>query len=64
VSLEAQLAECKVLCERNGWTDTRIYRDGSRSASNARRKRPEYQRMLADVATGEVARIVCLTMTG
>lgn len=47
------------LCERNGWTDTRIYRDASRSASNARRKRPHYEQMLADVRAGQVARIVC-----
>ncbi|SBT51990.1 recombinase family protein [Micromonospora auratinigra] len=59
VSLDAQLAECMALCERNGWTDTRIYRDESRSASNARRKRPAYERMLADVRAGQVARIVC-----
>lgn len=59
VSLDAQLAECIALCERNGWTDTLIYRDESRSASNARRKRPAYERMLADVRAGQVARIVC-----
>ncbi|MFI7281710.1 recombinase family protein [Micromonospora chersina] len=59
VSLDAQLAECIALCDRNGWTETRIYRDESRSASNARRKRPAYEQMLADVRAGEVARIVC-----
>jgi site-specific DNA recombinase len=59
VSLDAQLAECMALCEREGWTDTRIYRDESRSASNARRKRPAYEQMLTDVRAGQVTRIVC-----
>ncbi|MGY3516639.1 recombinase family protein [Micromonospora sp. PTRAS2] len=59
VSLDAQLAECVALCDRNGWTDTRIYRDASRTASDARRKRPAYEQMLTDVRDGQVARIVC-----
>ncbi|MFC7544847.1 recombinase family protein [Plantactinospora sp. GCM10030261] len=59
VSLDAQLAECMALCERNGWANVRIYRDESRTASNARRKRAAYEQMLADVRAGLVERIVC-----
>ncbi|WP_406036847.1 recombinase family protein [Micromonospora sp. NBC_00898] len=59
VSLEAQEAECLALCERNGWTDVEVYRDASRSASDTRKVRPEYRRMMADTRAGRVARIVC-----
>ncbi|MGV9369615.1 recombinase family protein [Micromonospora tulbaghiae] len=58
VSLEAQEAECLALCERNGWTDVEVYRDESRSASNAQKVRPAYRQMVADVKAGKVARIV------
>jgi DNA invertase Pin-like site-specific DNA recombinase len=48
----------RALCQRQGWTVVRIYRDNDRSAFSGK-PRPEYLRMLDDVKNGELDVIVC-----
>ena len=54
--VERQLADCRVLAERRGW-ETVEYVDNDISAFQ-RRKRPEYERMLADLDAGVIQAIV------
>lgn len=57
-AVDRQRAECRALAARNGWTDHVEYVDNDRSASNARKPRPAYQRLLADMAAGRVSAVV------
>ena len=49
---ERQIADCRARAEREGWNVAAIYEDRDHSASTLRRKRPDFERMLADVADG------------
>jgi DNA invertase Pin-like site-specific DNA recombinase len=49
---ERQIADCRQQAEREGWTVVGIYEDPDHSASDLRRKRPEFERMLADLDDG------------
>ncbi|MFD4420243.1 recombinase family protein [Agromyces sp. NPDC058484] len=53
-----QLAECRELAATRGLTVTHEYVDNDVSATNRRKKRPEFQRLLADVEAGKVHTIV------
>src|SRR5579875_3867544 len=46
-----QVAECRRLAEAKGWTVGDVYEDNDVSAYKTR-TRPEYERMLADLAAG------------
>jgi site-specific DNA recombinase len=49
---ERQIADCRARAEREGWDVVVVYEDRDHSASNLRRKRPDFERMLADLGDG------------
>lgn len=49
---ERQIADCRAKAEREGWNIVAVYEDRDHSASDLRRKRPDFERMLADLADG------------
>jgi DNA invertase Pin-like site-specific DNA recombinase len=49
---ERQIADCRAEAARRGWSVLAVYEDPDHSASNLRRKRPEFERMLADLGDG------------
>lgn len=49
-----QQAACRELAARLGWTVIDVYTDNSKSAYDRTKKRPEYERMLTDVADGRI----------
>lgn len=52
--VERQEADCRQLAERLGWSVQDVYPDNSRSAWQRNRKRPEWDRMLADIKAGRL----------
>ena len=53
-----QREDCTALCERNGWTPVE-YMDNDVSASTfTRKRRPAYERMLADIREGNIGAVV------
>jgi site-specific DNA recombinase len=57
---EQQIADCKARAASEGWNVVGVYEDPDVSASDPRRKRPEFERMLADLGDGvRVDRVVC-----
>lgn len=57
---ERQIADCRARAEREGWRVAALYEDPDTSASDLRRKRPEFERMLADLGDGvRVDAILC-----
>jgi len=57
LAIGRQLADCEELAERRGWVVVDRYVDADISAWSGKR-RPEYERMLADVADGVVGAVV------
>ncbi len=55
--VDRQLADCHTLAESSGWTVADEYVDNDISAYSGKR-RPEYQRMLADLADGLVDAVI------
>jgi site-specific DNA recombinase len=53
-----QEEDCRVLCERLGWQVARVYPDNDVSAYSGRR-RPQWERLNADIAAGLIDAIVC-----
>lgn len=49
---ERQVADCRARAEREGWHVAAVYQDPDHSASNLRRKRPDFEQMLADLSDG------------
>jgi DNA invertase Pin-like site-specific DNA recombinase len=63
VGVERQEKLCRQLVEREGGTVVDVYVDDDISASAATRKRrPDYQRLLADVHAGHITKIVSYTL--
>ncbi|MEV4414033.1 recombinase family protein [Catellatospora sp. NPDC049609] len=59
-SVERQVEDCWLDCERNGWHVGGIYVDNDRSASSfARKDREEYNRMVLDLRANPVNVLVC-----
>ncbi|HWX99861.1 MAG TPA: recombinase family protein [Mycobacterium sp.] len=58
-AIDRQRSECRALAARKGWTDLVEYVDNDRSATNTRKPRPEYQRLLTDMAAGRVGAVIC-----
>lgn len=57
-----QREDCLALAERRGYTVTEVYEDNDLSASTlSRKKRPAYQRLLADARTGQFRVILAYT---
>lgn len=57
LGVERQQEDCAALCERRGWTVAGVYVDNDVSASTGKR-RPAYQRMLADLEAGSLEAVV------
>lgn len=55
--VERQRADCEALCKTRGWQVVSTYEDNDRSAYSGR-ERPEYERLVADVAAGEIDVVV------
>lgn len=53
-----QLDQCRELIERNGWTVAQVYQDNDISATSGK-PRPEFRRLLADLAAGQHDVLVC-----
>jgi site-specific DNA recombinase len=59
--VEHQAQDCRAFAERRGWQVVDIYEDNSISASSkANLARPEYDRLLIDLASGRIERILVL----
>ena len=58
VKVEDQERICRALCEQRGWVAGEVYRDENKSAWQHNRKRPGWDRMLADVEAGKLDAIV------
>lgn len=52
LGVQRQLEDCRAEAARLGWTVAQEYVDDDISAYDSRKKRPAYQRMLADLADG------------
>ncbi len=50
--------DCRDLCARKGWTVARVYVDNDVSAYSGK-PRPQWQRLLSDIASGRIAAIAC-----
>jgi site-specific DNA recombinase len=57
LAVNRQEAECRELAERNGWEVAAVYCDNDKSATNGRR--PQWTRLLADLAAGQYDVLVC-----
>jgi site-specific DNA recombinase len=58
-SVNEQEAECRAVCEREGWLLTGVWSDNDISASRyARRKRPAWQELMEIIAGGEIDMLV------
>ena len=53
------MADCRARAERDGWHVTAVYEDPDHSASNPKRRRPDFERMLADLGDGVRVDAVC-----
>ena len=49
--------DCRMLCERRGWTVTEVYADNDVSAYSGK-PRPAWQRLISDVQAGNVGAVV------
>jgi DNA invertase Pin-like site-specific DNA recombinase len=57
--VEAQETDCRYVCEREGFSVIEpVYSDNNRTAADPTKPRPEYERMMRDVAAGLVDVIV------
>lgn len=56
--VERQEADCRKVAKRLGWSVADVYPDNSRSAWHRNRKRPQWDRMLADIESGRIDAIV------
>jgi len=53
-----QLEDCRAYAERRGWTVVAEFVDNDVSATNRRRQRPEYLRLLAEIERGAIDAVV------
>lgn len=53
-----QEADCRALAEGKGWLVTTVYQDNDTSAYQRRVKRPEFERMVADLQAGELDYVI------
>ena len=58
LGVERQEKDCRKLCTDRGWPVVDVYCDNDISATNPRRKRPEYDRLLHDIAAGRIDSVV------
>jgi site-specific DNA recombinase len=61
VGVKRQEADCRALVEeRLGWEVADVYDDNDLSATNRRKPRPDYRRMLDDLREGRLDALVAL----
>ncbi|WP_430297995.1 recombinase family protein [Sinomonas sp. B1-1] len=58
LAIERQREDCEALAAARGWTVVHTYKDNV-GASDRRKKRPDYDRMVQDYAAGRFGAIVC-----
>ena len=58
LAVSRQVAECRELADRNGWTIEEVYQDNDKSATSGK-PRPEWTRLLADLKAGRFDVLVC-----
>ncbi|MFI1409374.1 recombinase family protein [Streptomyces sp. NPDC020707] len=58
LGVERQLKDCKPLAASLGWNVVEIYDDNDMSATNRRKRRKGYHRMLADVQSGHIDAVI------
>lgn len=58
LGVERQITDCRELAARKGWDGLETYVDNDVSASNAKKPRPSYSRLLADIERGKVTALV------
>lgn len=58
MAVTRQIAECRELAERNGWTIVEVYQDNDRSATSGK-PRPEWARLLVDLKAGAYDVLIC-----
>lgn len=59
LAIARQREDCERLAEREGWTVVETYVDQSKSATDATKVRPDYDRMVEDYKAGAFTAIVC-----
>ncbi|MFC4609763.1 recombinase family protein [Streptomyces maoxianensis] len=58
LGVKRQEDDCRLLAASLGWTIVEIYDDNDMSASNRRKKRKGYHRMLADIESGHIDAVI------
>ena len=58
LAVSRQVAECRELADRNGWTIEEVYQDNDKSATSGK-PRPEWTRLLADLKAGRYDVLLC-----
>jgi site-specific DNA recombinase len=58
LGVDRQQKDCRLLCKERGWDVADTYTDNDMSAADPKKKRPEYDRMMVDVAHGRVDAVV------
>ena len=58
LGVERQERDCRKLCADRGWTVAGVYCDNHISAADPKKKRPEYERLLKDIASGQIGAVV------
>lgn len=60
---QRQIADCRARAGREGWRVVAVYEDPDHTASNPKRRRPEFERMLADLGDGvRVDAVLCFKL--
>jgi site-specific DNA recombinase len=60
LGVKRQEKACRALCEAQGWPVVDVYCDNNRSASKETTNRPDFDRMLADLSSGRITKVVVL----
>jgi site-specific DNA recombinase len=58
LGVERQLTDCRKLCAQRGWDITAEYVDNDISAAKPGKKRPEHERLMADIRSGNLDAVV------
>ena len=64
LGVERQEQDCRKLCADRGWSVAGVYCDNDISAADPKKKRPEYERLLKDIATGQVNAVAVYSRIG
>ncbi|WP_430376729.1 recombinase family protein [Streptomyces sp. B1-3] len=58
LGVKRQEGDCRLLAASLGWTVVELYDDNDMSASNRRKKRKGYHRMMADIESGHIDAVI------